>query len=330
MNNLLFPVLSILSDGKFHSGEMIAKHFNVSRVSVWQAISEAEKLGIEIFSVRGKGYSLSHSVQFIDEKKIKQSIGEMASCFNIKVFDVIDSTNNFLMQEAPKGYPHASCVATNIQTNGKGRRGRQWQSSLGENLTFSFLWRFTKGAAALSGLSLAVGVSLIRSLKKVNMDQALLKWPNDILIKDDEVYKKLAGILIELQGDMDGQSAAIIGIGINLELSKNQITKIDQPAIGINQCVEEKINSNEFLGIIIKDLAEVLAKFESNGFEYFQDEWQSYDALQDQAVSLNLRDGENISGRAKGVNNSGALEVITEDDGIKTFSSGEVTIRKVE
>ena len=323
-------MLSILSDGKFHSGEMIAKHFNVSRVSVWQAISEADKLGVEIFSVRGKGYSLSHSVQFIDEKKIKQSIGEMASWFNIKVFDVIDSTNNFLMQEAPKGYPHASCVATNIQTNGKGRRGRQWQSSLGENLTFSFLWRFTKGAAALSGLSLAVGVSLIRSLKKVNIDQALLKWPNDILIKDDEVYKKLAGILIELQGDMDGQSAAIIGIGINLELSKNQIAKIDQPAIGINQCVVEKINSNEFLGIIIKDLAEVLAKFESNGFEYFQDEWQSYDALQDQAVSLNLRDGENISGRAKGVNNSGALEVITEDDGIKTFSSGEVTIRKVE
>lgn len=323
-------MLSILSDGKFHSGEMIAKHFNVSRVSVWQAISEADKLGVEIFSVRGKGYSLSHSVQFIDEKKIKQSIGEMASWFNIKVFDVIDSTNNFLMQEAPKGYPHASCVATNIQTNGKGRRGRQWQSSLGENLTFSFLWRFTKGAAALSGLSLAVGVSLIRSLKKVNIDQALLKWPNDILIEDDEVYKKLAGILIELQGDMDGQSAAIIGIGINLELSKNQIAKIDQPAIGINQCVEEKINSNEFLGIIIKDLAEVLAKFESNGFEYFQDEWQSYDALQDQAVSLNLRDGENISGRAKGVNNSGALELITEDDGIKTFSSGEITIRKVE
>ena len=330
MNNLLFPVLSILSDGKFHSGEMIAKHFNVSRVSVWQAISDAEKLGIEIFSVRGKGYSLSHSVQFIDEMKVKKSIGEMASWFNIKVFDVIDSTNNFLMQEAPKGYPHASCVATNIQTNGKGRRGRQWQSSLGENLTFSFLWRFTKGAAALSGLSLAVGVSLIRSLKKVNVDQALLKWPNDILINDDGVYKKLAGILIELQGDMDGQSAAIIGIGINLELSKNQLSKIDQPAIGINQCVEEKINPNEFLGIIIKDLAEVLAKFESNSFEHFQDEWQSYDALQDQAISINLRDGESIFGRAKGVNNSGALEVITEEDGIKTFSSGEVTIRKVE
>ena len=153
---------------------------------------------------------------------------------------------------------------------------------------------------------------------------------NDILVKDNREYKKLAGILIELQGDMDGQSAAIIGVGINLNLSKKQIAKIDQPAIGIAQCNDEEINPNEFLGIIIKDLAEVLAKFESNSFEFFRNEWQSYDAFQDQAISLSLGDGLMISGRAKGVNNNGALEVITEDDGIKTFSSGEVTIRKID
>ena len=327
MAYLLFPVLNILSDGKFHSGEAIAKHFKVSRVSIWQAIAEAEKLGVEIFSVRGKGYSLSHPVQFIDEAKVKKAIGEMASWFNIKVFDVLDSTNNFLMQEAPKGYPHASCVVANIQTSGKGRRGRQWQSSLGENLTFSFLWRFTKGAAALSGLSLAVGTSLIRSLKKIDVNQALLKWPNDILVNDDEGYKKLAGILIELQGDMDGQSTAIIGVGINLKLSKKQLAKIDQPAIGINQCIDNEVDTNEFLGIIIKDLTEVLAKFESNNFEYFKDEWQSYDAFQDQSISISLGDGGIISGKEHGVNNMGALEVITED-GTKTFSSGEVSIRK--
>ena len=329
MNKLLFPVLSILSDGKFHSGEAIAKNFNVSRVLIWQVIAEAEKLGVEIFSVRGKGYSLSHSIQLLDEVKIKQSIGEMASWINIKVFDVVDSTNNFLMQETQKAYPHASCVAANIQTSGKGRRGRQWQSSLGENLTFSFLWRFTKGTSALSGLSLAVGVSLIRSLKKINLKEALLKWPNDILVKDDEAYKKLAGILIEVQGDTDGQSAAIIGVGINLKLSKNQLAKIDQPAIGISQCIEDEIDPNQLLGIIIKDLTEVLAQFELNSFESFKDEWQSYDAFHDQSISISSSDGGMISGKEHGVNNTGALEVITEG-GIKTFSSGEVSIRKSE
>ena len=327
--NLLFPILHILSDGKFHSGEAIAKHFNVSRVSIWQAIAEGERLGVEIFSVRGKGYSLSHPVQLLDEEKVKHAVGEMASWFNIKVFDVTDSTNNFLMQEAPKGYPHASCVATNIQTSGKGRRGRQWQSSLGENLTFSFLWRFTKGAAALSGLSLAVGVSLIRSLKKINLKQALLKWPNDILIKDDETYKKLAGILIEVQGDMDGQSAAIIGVGINLKLSKKQLAKIDQPATDVDQHIDDDVDPNYFLGIIIKDLTEMLAKFESSSFESFKDEWQSYDAFQDQFISISLGNGGMIYGKEHGVNNAGALEVITED-GLKSFSSGEVSIRKSE
>jgi BirA family biotin operon repressor/biotin-[acetyl-CoA-carboxylase] ligase len=116
-------------------------------------------------------------------------------------------------------------------------------------------------------------------------------------------------------------------VGINLKLSKKQLAKIDQPAIGINQCIDNEVDTNEFLGIIIKDLTEVLAKFESNNFEYFKDEWQSYDAFQDQSISISLGDGGIISGKEHGVNNMGALEVITED-GIKTFSSGEVSIRK--
>ena len=262
MSHLLFPILSILSDGKFHSGEAMAKHFKVSRVAIWHAITEAENLGVEVFSVRGKGYRLTQSLDLIDEEKIKQAIGEMANWFHLTVLDVVDSTNNYLKKAAAAGHPHASCVVTHIQTHGKGRRGRQWQSALGENLTFSFLWRFTKGASALSGLSLAVGIALIRSLKKLHIHQALLKWPNDILIYDDGAYKKLAGILIELQGDMDGQSAAIIGIGINLNLSKKQTAKIDQPATSINQFTDEPIDPNTILATIIRDLSEVMAAFE--------------------------------------------------------------------
>lgn len=329
MTPLTFPVLSILSDGKFHSGEIMAKNFNVSRAAIWHAISGAEKLGVEVFSVRGKGYRLTQPLDLIEEKKVKQSIGEMANLFNITVLDVIDSTNDYLKKVAANGYPHASCVVSNIQTHGKGRRGRQWQSALGENLTFSFLWRFTKGAAALSGLSLVVGIALIRSLKKLNIHQALLKWPNDILIQDDDIYKKLAGILIELQGDMDGQSAAIIGIGINLNLSKKQTAKIDQPAISIKQCVDEPIDPNYFLAIIIKDLAEVLATFEDSGFASLKDEWLSYDAFQDKAINVISGDGNTTPGKSQGVNDAGSLEVIT-DNGVKIYASGEISIRSAD
>jgi BirA family biotin operon repressor/biotin-[acetyl-CoA-carboxylase] ligase len=326
---LTFPVLSILSDGKFHSGEIMAKNFNVSRAAIWHAISGAEKLGVEVFSVRGKGYRLSQSLDLVEEKKVKQAIGEMSNLFKVTVLDVVDSTNDYLKKVAVNGHPHASCVVSNIQTHGKGRRGRQWQSALGENLTFSFLWRFTKGAAALSGLSLAVGIALIRSLKKLDIHQALLKWPNDILVEDDGIYKKLAGILIELQGDMDGQSAAIIGIGINLNLSKKQAEKIDQPAVSINQCTSESIDPNNLLAIIIKNLAEVLAIFEDSGFTSLKNEWLSYDAFQDKVINVTLGDGNSTQGRSQGVDDFGSLKVIT-DAGAKVYASGEISIRKAE
>ena len=329
MTPLTFPVLSILSDGKFHSGEIMAKNFNVSRAAIWHAISGAEKLGVEVFSVRGRGYRLTQSLDLVEEKKVKQAIGEMANLFKVTVLDVVDSTNDYLKKAAVNGHPHASCVVSNIQTHGKGRRGRQWQSALGENLTFSFLWRFTKGAAALSGLSLAVGIALIRSLKKLDIHQALLKWPNDILVEDDGIYKKLAGILIELQGDMDGQSAAIIGIGINLNLSKKQAEKIDQPAVSINQCTSESIDPNNLLAIIIKNLAEVLAIFEDSGFTSLKNEWLSYDAFQDKVINVTSGDGNSTKGRSQGVDDFGSLQVIT-DAGAKVYASGEISIRKAE
>ena len=329
MTPLTFPVLSILSDGKFHSGEIMAKNFNVSRAAIWHAISGAEKLGVEVFSVRGRGYRLTQSLDLVEEKKVKQAIGEMANLFNVTVLDVVDSTNDYLKKAVVNGHPHASCVVSNIQTHGKGRRGREWQSALGENLTFSFLWRFTKGAAALSGLSLAVGIALIRSLKKLDIHQALLKWPNDILVEDDGIYKKLAGILIELQGDMDGQSAAIIGIGINLNLSKKQAEKIDQPAISINQCTSESIDPNNLLAIIIKNLAEVLAIFEDSGFTSLKNEWLSYDAFQDKVINVTSGDGNSTKGRSQGVDDFGSLQVIT-DAGAKVYASGEISIRKAE
>ena len=326
MANLLFEIIAFLADGKFHSGEMMAKHFNVSRVSIWNAIAKAEDVGIKIFSVRGKGYKLQHPISLLNEKIIKNAMGEEGSWFDIKVLDSVDSTNNYLSKIAATGHPHASVVAANIQTQGKGRRGRQWQSALGESLTFSFLWRFTQGAAGLSGLSLAVGVALIRALKKINISTALLKWPNDILIFEEGVYKKLAGILIELQGDTDGQSAAIIGIGLNLNLSKTQLEKIDQPATDINNLVSENIDSNFFMAIIIKELAQVLASFESDQFKPFKDEWLSYHAFQDKLIDIMLGNSQTITGKAIDISDTGAL-IVRTDEGAKSFASGEVSIR---
>jgi len=255
-------------------------------------------------------------------------MGEIHHWFNVEIFDVMESTNSYLMEKASSDHPHASVAATHIQTKGRGRRGRSWQSALGESLTFSLLWRFNGGASTLSGLSLAVGIALIRSFHRFGVIGAQLKWPNDVLIQDQNQYKKLAGILIELQGDMEGQSSAVIGIGINLKLSKKSLSHIDQPATDLTSVSVEEINPNELLGQILKDLADVLGQFNTSKFSSLKEEWMTYHVYQHQTVTLSLGDGRSVTGLAQGVTEDGALMIETPSNGIETFSSGEITLRK--
>jgi len=332
--SLVFKVLDVLSDGKFHSGESIAKTFDISRVSIWNAIKKAEEFGVEIYSVRGRGYKLIQPITLLKKSSIQQVMGEIHHWFNVEIFDVMDSTNSYLMEKASSDHPHASVAATHIQTKGRGRRGRSWQSALGESLTFSLLWRFNGGAATLSGLSLAVGIALIRSFHRFGVMGAQLKWPNDVLIQDQNQYKKLAGILIELQGDMEGQSSAVIGIGINLKLSKKSLSHIDQPATDLvsvspDEINPNEINPNELLGQILKDLADVLGQFNTSKFISLKEEWMTYHVYQHQTVTLSLGDGRSVTGLAQGVTEDGALMIETPSNGIETFSSGEITLRKV-
>ena len=214
MNTLTFPILRLLADGQFRSGEAIAKRFGVTRATVWNAVQHAEGLGVQVYSVRGKGYRLPERLDFLDRARIAEMLGEASGQFTLELHDLIESTNSLLMRRAAESAPHGTCVAAELQQAGRGRRGRAWHSGLGTGLTFSLLWRFNQGAGALSGLSLAVGVGLSRALREMGISGITLKWPNDVLHQ----HRKLAGILIELQGEMLGPSAAVIGIGLNVQM----------------------------------------------------------------------------------------------------------------
>jgi BirA family biotin operon repressor/biotin-[acetyl-CoA-carboxylase] ligase len=330
MNTLTFPILRLLTDGKFHSGEDIAQQLKVSRATVWNALQAAEKLGVEIFSVRGRGYKLPQAVTLLDEQAVLNAIGEHRAWFNLEIHDHLESTNSYMMKKLSSGQSHASCVAANLQSNGRGRRGRSWQAGLGASLTFSLLWRFQCGASALSGLSLAVGVALIRALHSFGINQAQLKWPNDVLIvANNQSPEKLAGILIELQGDMEGPSAAVIGVGINLNLPTKIKERIDQPATDIASVVTSNINPNELLGVLLKNLADVLSHFEQQGFTSLREEWTKHHAYHLQPVKMLHPDGRETFGTVNGVADDGIL-LINTALGEQRFSSGEISLRALE
>lgn len=322
MKPLTFSILRLLADGEFHSGEGMATRLGVSRASVWQALRSLDGVGVELFRVPGRGYRLRELVQWIDLRQVQAGLGDRARRFELEVVDSVGSTNSLLLQKAALGAPHGSCLVTEMQTAGRGRRGREWHASLGGSLTFSLLWRFNQGAGFLSGLSLAVGVALVRALDQSGIAGANLKWPNDILYQ----YRKLAGILIELQGDMLGPSAAVIGIGLNLKLSETMLDRIDQAVVDVHTITGKVPQRNLILAQLLSNLADVLDEFEEGGFACLRDEWLERHAYHEKAVRLIMPDGGQHDGYLLGVAEDGALLVETAA-GKKRYTSGEISLR---
>ncbi|MGA7594167.1 MAG: biotin--[acetyl-CoA-carboxylase] ligase, partial [Gallionella sp.] len=199
------------------------------------------------------------------------------------------------------------------------RMGRTWLSGLGTALTFSLLWRFDCGLNALSGLSLAIGIAQMRVLKKLNAQGVRLKWPNDVVTAQG----KLAGVLVEAQGDMFGPSAVVIGIGLNCTLPVSLVRQIGHPACALDEICTPMPTRNQLLALLLLELAPVLGQFANGGFAPFREEWQRYHAYQDSQVSLKMPDGKTVSGIARGVSDNGELSLETAM-GMRNFNSGEI------
>jgi len=322
MKPLTWNVLERLVDGEFHSGETLARSLEVSRASVWNAIRDLEATGIEVYKVHGRGYRLSFPVTLLDRAAVERHLGTNAGRFALDIRHEVPSTNTLLLERAADGASSGTVLAAEWQAGGRGRLGRAWHAGVGEALTFSLLWRFTRGAGALSGLSLAVGVALARALAAAGAGGVALKWPNDI-VRDDA---KLAGILTELAGDALGPTAAVIGIGLNVRLSEATRARIGQPATDLESACGAVPDRNRLLAAVLVELGRVLDAFAKDGFAPLRAEWQRCHAHQGKRVALLMPDGTEQSGHARGVAEDGSFLLETRA-GVKRYHSGEVTLR---
>jgi BirA family biotin operon repressor/biotin-[acetyl-CoA-carboxylase] ligase len=319
---LTFALLRSLADGEFHSGEALAQQLRVTRTTVHNALQDAGNFGLTLYSVRGRGYRLARPLQWLDGGVIRARLGAARGDLHIEILDHAASSNALLLQRCAQGAASGTVLAVEWQTAGRGRLGRAWHSGLGDTLTFSLLWRFESGLAALSGLSLAVGVAMMRALHELGVAGAALKWPNDVLLNGG----KLAGILLEAQGDMLGPSAVVIGIGLNLTVPEALRERIDQSASGLASPETPMPERNLALAVSLKHLAAVLHEFAAYGFAPLRAEWESHHRFQQHAVKLLLPDGSHIAGMVLGVTDDGALRLAT-GQGEQLFNAGEVSLR---
>lgn len=321
-------LLNLLSDGFFHSGTELAAQLELSRSAVWKIINALEECGIEIIAVTGKGYCLKQSLELLNKDLLRQYLSAESKNLitDIEIHDQIDSTNKYLSDVAHSNQNDSAvfCLAEQ-QTAGKGRRGRQWISPFGSNCYISLLWRFEEGPASLSGLSLAIGVAVIRALKNQGIYDVGLKWPNDIFWQQ----KKLGGILLEVSGESNGPCSAVIGLGLNLHLSTDAAAEIDQDWTDLHKIVGDsvKLSRNKLLASLMDEILQVCKDFTQKTFSAYNNEWRSYDCMEGQLVDVFLGQ-QSISGIIKGIDDDGLLLLQTDSGDIKHYASGEVSFRR--
>jgi BirA family biotin operon repressor/biotin-[acetyl-CoA-carboxylase] ligase len=316
-------ILTLLADGEFHSGTELADTLGISRSAIWKQLNGLAELGLQHSAVSGKGYRLDNPLELLDASKIHEVVNDQVDALisSFEIHDQIDSTNRYLVERSQHNGLSGSVCFAEYQTAGKGRRGRQWVSPYGSNIYLSILWRFQQGPAAISGLSLAIGVAVIRALKQHQISDIGLKWPNDIYSQG----KKLGGILVEVSGETDGPCSAVIGLGLNLFLPETQAEGITQAWTDLIKITgQSQLSRNRLAGILLNHLLPVIAEYENTGIQAYLDEWRSYDCLSGKSATLFIGQ-QQFEGIVQGIDDSGMLLIKRPDGNVQTFASGEVS-----
>lgn len=317
-------LVATLASGAEWSGSSLAATLGVTRAAVWKQIEQLRVLGLPVQAVAGRGYRLAAPIELLDVHAIETAIAreQRAAVGTIDVHWQIDSTSTELARVASASSDEARACLAEIQTQGRGRRGRSWRMPLGGGIALSQLRRFDVGMAALAGLSLVAGIAVMRALRDAGVEGAALKWPNDIVANG----RKLGGILVELGGDALGPCHAVVGIGLNVAIGASAGAGIDQPWTDLATLTSAHPPSrNRLAGLVLSRLAEALDAFAADGFDSLASKYAEHDALAGREVVV-VGGRETWNGVANGVTSRGALRVMRDDVEV-AVDSGEVSVR---
>lgn len=317
-------LLRLLADGKCYSGEQLGAQLGVGRAAVWKRVAALRRKGFEIDVIPGKGYCLRTPLELLSTEEIllRVSPAVLKCIFAIKVYECVGSTND-VAAELMLGSGSAGVVCfAEEQSAGRGRRGRQWVSPAGINLYCSIGWSFPSGISQIEGLSLAVGVAVVRALQRYGVSGIELKWPNDLLIGE----AKLGGILVELHAEIGGAYRVVVGIGLNLSLSPEVNGKVDGIVTDLSSHMGQVIQRNSIAALVMEEVIYLLEDYPSKGFQAVRSEWGRCDALNGAEVIVDGIDGK-LYGVAQGVDEKGAL-IIKTAEGERLIYGGEVSLRR--
>lgn len=311
------------ADG-YISGQELCNRFGVSRTAVWKAINQLKEAGYEIEAQQNKGYRLMAAPDLMTEAEIKSLMHTDWVAKEVLYFDTIDSTNTKAQELAEKGYPSGTLVVADKQESGKGRRGRSWVSPSGTGIFMTLMIKPDINPNNASMLTLVAALAVAKAITSVTGEEAMIKWPNDIVVNG----KKVCGILTEMNAQFDYINHIVVGIGINVH-NESFPEEISQMASSL--MIEAGGKRFHRAQII----AETMSYFEQYYDTFLKTQDLSalvreYDELlvnMNKAVRV-LDPKEPFDGKAMGITPKGELIVDTWESR-KLVSSGEVSVRGI-
>lgn len=323
----LQSLLRALADGGWHSGEALARRFEVTRAAVWKQVAKLDRLGLTVEALPGAGYRLSRPLDLLEAEALTAALGPAAARLveRLDVVGEIDSTNRHLLGRPPRPGAMSVCVAE-FQHAGRGRRGRTWTQPYAAGLCLSVGWQFAETPPELAALTLAIGVAARRVLFRHARVAVELKWPNDLVFRD----RKLGGILVELAAEAQGRCHVVAGLGINVAMPRALLAAVsDWPggAVDLAEATGGAPPARAALaGALVDALAQLFSTYAATGFAPYRAEFEAADYLNGRPVRV-AETGGALQGTARGLDADGALRVEVAPGSCRRVISGDVSVR---
>ncbi|MGN6554118.1 MAG: biotin--[acetyl-CoA-carboxylase] ligase [Verrucomicrobiota bacterium] len=320
----ILSALRAAGDGAV-SGAELSQQLGVSRAAIWARIDELRKLGYEIEAGPHFGYRLVSAPDALHPDDLLARLGKTRVVGrDIRVFEETTSTNDIVEKLARDGVKEGAVVFADSQTKGRGRLGRKWMSPARKGLWFSVLLRPDLRPQQATQLTVAAATALARAIQSETGVKPEIKWPNDILIGG----RKVAGILTELNAELDSVKYLILGIGVDVNLSAEEFPPELRSIATSLRAASGKLLSRSGLAVaILQELDKDYARINAGDFAALADEWEAKCTTIGQNVVIRIGDRE-IRGRAESLSEEGALQVRTEHGHLEPIIGGDVSLEK--
>ncbi len=309
--------------GNFISGESIAGELGISRTAVWKHIQKLRENGYEILSRERHGYKLKDAPDLLLPSEIQIGLDTQIIGKEMHYHPSVDSTNRVAKALAYHGAADGAIVVAEEQTGGKGRLDRKFFSPRGKGIWFSVILRPNLLPKDAPKCTLMAAVAIAEAMKRFDL-KAEIKWPNDIMFDG----RKLVGILTEMTGEIGKVSYIVIGVGINVNISRSEFPdELKDIAASLSEISSYEISRVKLFRAILEEFDKIYREIIANGFDKVIKRWKDYNITLGKNIQvISAIDGKSFTGKAVDLNADGAL-VVETGNGRQSVYAGDVSIR---